>query len=371
MTIAAPRLQDRLRTALVRLGIVAYAPNALPLAVIGFYTAAVIIAGKMLAREVGMTMYVMSLIKLTPATVIPATCVAAVYVLIRDRPERPTAYLFRKLSGEWQIGTRLLRGAPIVLLLPPMLSSFTSFKGSIGHVVPFYFDPYAAAADRFIHGIEPWRLLQPLLGFPQVTYAISIAYATWFFAMYAIISYAMFISGDLRSRSQYLASFVLCWGLIGSLAASLLASAGPCFYLELYGGHDFDGLMAYLDSANAVIPNHVREVQSNLLKTFRAQETAFAAGISAMPSLHVAIAVLNGIYLSHVNRYAAFAAWVFALVISIGSIHLGWHYAVDGYVSAAMVVLIWNACGWLTDNLNLPTADRSPGGPGTGATARY
>ena len=34
-----------------------------------------------------------------------------------------------------------------------------------------------------------------------------------------------------------------------------------------------------------------------------------------------------------------------SVVILTGSVHLGWHYAVDGYVSAAAVLLLWVASG--------------------------
>lgn len=30
----------------------------------------------------------------------------------------------------------------------------------------------------------------------------------------------------------------------------------------------------------------------------------------------------------------------------IGSVHLGWHYAIDGYVSILAVIVIWKAVGW-------------------------
>ena len=36
----------------------------------------------------------------------------------------------------------------------------------------------------------------------------------------------------------------------------------------------------------------------------------------------------------------------FCILIMIGSVHLGWHYAIDGYVSVLAVIAIWKAVGW-------------------------
>jgi hypothetical protein len=69
-------------------------------------------------------------------------------------------------------------------------------------------------------------------------------------------------------------------------------------------------------------------------------------GISAMPSVHVAVAVLFAVL---GWRTAAWLGWLFtgyACVVLIGSVHLGWHYAVDGYVSAVVAPLIWALTGW-------------------------
>ena len=51
--------------------------------------------------------------------------------------------------------------------------------------------------------------------------------------------------------------------------------------------------------------------------------------------------------------------WIFgayAALIWIGSIHLGWHYAVDGLVAAASTIALWKVAGWLADWLDRPAA---------------
>lgn len=33
----------------------------------------------------------------------------------------------------------------------------------------------------------------------------------------------------------------------------------------------------------------------------------------------------------------------------IGSVHLGWQYAIDGCMSILLTIVIWRAVGWLLD----------------------
>jgi hypothetical protein len=73
----------------------------------------------------------------------------------------------------------------------------------------------------------------------------------------------------------------------------------------------------------------------------------YGGGISAMPSLHVAMAVLYAAVGWRVSRLAGILLSAYVLVVRVGAVHLGWHYAVDGYVSVALAVLIWNGAGWL------------------------
>ena len=70
----------------------------------------------------------------------------------------------------------------------------------------------------------------------------------------------------------------------------------------------------------------------------------FGSGISAMPSMHIAIATLNAFFLTATRQRAlAISGWLFMAIIQFGAIYSGWHCAVDGYVSMVVVALIWVA----------------------------
>jgi PAP2 superfamily len=49
------------------------------------------------------------------------------------------------------------------------------------------------------------------------------------------------------------------------------------------------------------------------------------------------------------QRWLAWLLSAFAGFIMIGSVHLGWHYAIDGYLGAAIALLSWWFSGKLVD----------------------
>jgi membrane-associated phospholipid phosphatase len=69
------------------------------------------------------------------------------------------------------------------------------------------------------------------------------------------------------------------------------------------------------------------------------------SGISAMPSLHVGGATLCALLGWRTDRRLGWMFIVYAGIIMIGSVHLGWHYAIDGYVAGLATVAIWGAVG--------------------------
>jgi uncharacterized membrane protein len=46
------------------------------------------------------------------------------------------------------------------------------------------------------------------------------------------------------------------------------------------------------------------------------------------------------------GRRIGIAAWLFVAVILLGSVGLGWHYAIDGYAALIGVALLWRVAGW-------------------------
>ena len=62
-----------------------------------------------------------------------------------------------------------------------------------------------------------------------------------------------------------------------------------------------------------------------------------------MPSMHVGLAFLFWLAMRETPASKFFLG--FYVVIFVGSVHLAYHYAVDGIVSTGLVALLWWASG--------------------------
>ncbi|MDC8759244.1 phosphatase PAP2 family protein [Janthinobacterium fluminis] len=286
-------------------------------------------------------------------------CGYAIYVMLLVRPANLTRFLFTS-SRRYLRRERLLHALPVLLLFPLFASSFTVFKAAVPVLHPYAWDRHLADWDLALHGgVAPWLWLQTVVGHPYVTAIINFAYHFWFFLVYAIL-YWLALSMDKRQlRMQFLLSFVLSWILLGNVLATLLSSVGPCFYGYLYPGHDpYAPLMHYLQASNQSVPVWALNVQQMLWNGY--QDHSSSLGISAMPSMHVATAVLLALWGWRVNRRAGAALTLFALLIMVGSVHLGWHYALDGYVGAAGAYAVWRGVGALLARAERRGAEARP-----------
>jgi hypothetical protein len=168
-------------------------------------------------------------------------------------------------------------------------------------------------------------------------------------------------SRNPRLRLQFILTQLLTWTLVGNLAATLLSSAGPCYYALVVGGEDpYAPLFAYLHEASAAmrftlfgapveLPLTSLQLQDMLWQSHVNGDFGFARGISAAPSMHIASTWIVARFCFDIGRRAAIFGSLFLALIFVGSIHLGWHYAVDGYVAIFLAWLIWRAVGWALD----------------------
>jgi hypothetical protein len=268
----------------------------------------------------------------------------------------PFGFIRDWLTLRWQ------RDRLLSVLTPPVvcmivLASFNSFKQLVLPAAGFGLDPLFAELDRALFlGHDPWILTHRLLGSVDATKLVDSFYHGWFVPMTLGITVAAFIASS-ELRMQYVLSYAVMWIVIGCLLAWLLPSAGPCYYQHFHGLSAFDPLMARLDAIDAALAaggegglSALRN-QAALLSHFDSGSLALGGGISAMPSMHNAMSVLFALGGMRLNRALGWAMWAYAVLIWVGSVHLGWHYALDGIVAAAVTLAIWWACGALVRTL--------------------
>lgn len=241
---------------------------------------------------------------------------------------------------------RLVNGLTAVGLMVGALISFVQLKKLIPILHPFSWDRTFADLDAALHfGWQPWELAHGLFGHPLVLTAVTGAYNFWMFLMYFVLVFACFDTGRPAARMRYLVAFVLCWALGGNLLAMLFSSAGPVYFGRLGLGDQFAPLLALLQAQAAQQPISALETQDMLWAWYAAP--GGISGISAFPSMHVASSVLMACYGFSLHRWLGRALAGFAAVILLGSVLLGWHYAVDGYAGVLIGLAAWGLSGAL------------------------
>jgi hypothetical protein len=217
---------------------------------------------------------------------------------------------------------------------------FSFVKASIPFLVPFHADPALAAADAWLHGgADAWQWFypggQPLLT-PRTSALIYIY--VWSVVMMLFPLLVVVTDRDPARVNRTLILYLATWVILGNFFATLGSSVGPVFHDKLIGGDRFADLVSALQSSG-MSDSDFGPVQDYLWQAYVAQSSALGSGISAFPSMHVAMAALPAIYLVERSIWFAPVAIGYVVLVQIVSVTSGYHYALDGYVSILCVVL--------------------------------
>jgi hypothetical protein len=178
--------------------------------------------------------------------------------------------------------------------------------------------------------------------FGWATTFIDSLYLSWLPVM--LVSFNLVVlSKPSQLKSQSLIAYLLIWPVLGTGGSYLLSSAGPIFHDALSGGHS--GLLDALSREGAT---GTLRAYNYLLDAYSSRYEALGGGISAMPSVHIAMACWLGLTLRRAFPRFQWAGWTYLALIWFGSVHLGWHYFSDGVVGVAGTLLLWRASGMLT-----------------------
>jgi hypothetical protein len=223
--------------------------------------------------------------------------------------------------------TAIMAFAPVIaglVILSVFLYSITFLKSMIPAVVPFWSDDLFAALDRALP-IYPQSMaiaLSPILP------AIGLYYGIWHLVHLGGIIWVLHWQGGNKAR--HILSFMLAWTL-GMSTAYLFSSAGPLFT----GVYNI-----------AVAPPSVRLAAEFLWANYKAHGSLIGGGISAFPSMHVALAAWFAIVLRDRGYPRIGAAYVVSIYFC--SLILGWHYTADGAGGIGIALLADRSSGlWM------------------------
>lgn len=267
--------------------------------------------------------------------------------LVRQKSQSPTSDLIKAVKTRFENPEKLTRIFHMLILFSLASVAFAVLKSSIALLNPFSWDIAFRDWDKALHfGRLPHEWLGAITGSPFVILALNFAYNLWFFIIFLYLYIFASRYGTTKEGLQFYNAFFSSWIVIGFLTATYFSSAGPCYFDRLGLGGDYNGLMAQLHQANENYSIWALTTQDML---WDGQEGIREGrlGISAFPSMHVAMATIMALASSSVSRRWGIIAWIYAAIIMLGSVVLGWHYAVDGYASFGLVLGLW----WISGKL--------------------
>ena len=260
-----------------------------------------------------------------------------------------TVLALHRIFGSARPRSALRTLVAATVLIGIAASLFLPLKYAIPREIPFWLDKPLAMAELNAFGTHPWVLLDRLFGWAAVP--IDRVYALWL-PVQLLAVYGIMIQPASPGKAQALIAYSLIWFGLGVIAAVLCSSAGPIFYDRLYGGSAFEALRSTLVRRGATM---VLAESDAMWASFASGRPGPVAGMSAVPSLHVAVSAWMVLAARSIAPRAAGLALAYCVFMWAASVQLGWHYASDGLAGVIGALAIW----WLTGlGMNLLTASR-------------
>ena len=235
-----------------------------------------------------------------------------------------------KVMWNWAVSNRgrVAFMLAAVLLAGLNMITFMWFKPMLNEHVAFWADPLLAQADWYLFfGRDPWTMLAWLN-----SEGTAIFYHRAWFGLMILCLLIVLWQPPTPERNAVLLTYFLLWSVVGPVIHMLLPAGGPVFFERLGYGDRFAELVTFEAMTKAA---------DMLWSYYSAGGYGPGAGISAMPSLHIATTVWMILAVRSAAPMLTAVFVVAGLLIFALSISLGWHYAVDGLVGgiAAWAVL--------------------------------
>lgn len=256
-----------------------------------------------------------------------------VVILMPTRANHPLNTVLRRIREPAQVAL-----LPAVIF-PLFLGAYTWAKCSIPFVAGYGWERTWAEADHLIFGADAWRWAHAILPdflAPAITFYYAVIWG------FALLFSGTLISAfaSLRFAATYFTALMLGW-LIGGIVLAYSISAGGPVFAHLTDPNLADRFLPLRAELLRLLgpDDLVLKSQRYLAAGINMKIALKGGGVSAMPSMHIATATTL-ICAAWGTRWLALAILFWALTF-FGSIYLGYHYAVDAPVAAALAVFCW------------------------------
>jgi hypothetical protein len=238
---------------------------------------------------------------------------------------------------------RFTAGILLAQFMILFMGAFTTFKNAMpAWRGGFPYDRLQADIDKWLHlGIDPIQYLTDCCSAAWFVTLMEMNYSKgWFLVVYGAMILVLIAPQFDLVRKRFMLEFMLIWILCGNVLALGFLSAGPAFFGQVTGEESRFALLASVLEHNSGFEQVSVNFQKYLWNFHESGKAGFATGISAFPSVHVAITAMIAAFAWEYDCKLGLLAFAYAALICFSSVLLGWHYAIDGYFSIAFVLLV-------------------------------
>lgn len=244
---------------------------------------------------------------------------AALLVLLASLP--PALRRYGKEVGIrwWSLSRQYLAALRLCISLAVLFAVYSNLKVAMPLLRPGLYDHLFYAADRALFlGHDPLKLISSF----RPHWFITLMHRSYFF-LFFFISFGL--SGSLFFGSaRYMERSVLALALayiIGLAGYYLAPSVGPAFYDDTYE--------LFRHTANSVVKMWLYNAYIDFCQRPYTASVAPFQGLAAFPSLHVAQIAVFIYYLWGCEKFLVGLLALPALLLTVATVYLGWHYVVD------------------------------------------
>lgn len=245
------------------------------------------------------------------------------------------------IVGRRELQRRIVLVGYAVVATILLQAGFTLLKNTMPYIHAYFADPFWAYWDRMVHfGRDPWVIMHWMGRFLPVDYLIHLYLAVWALPAIGLPIIIAASDGNHARGMRTIVLYVVAWVFLGNILALAGLSVGPVYYDRLTGDTRFFDLTQAL-VASGVTESPIGRIQEVLWKIYIGQRVGMGSGISAFPSVHVAVATVTAIYMIERSKWLVLPAVLFLFFTFFLSVYTGYHYAIDGYASILIIFTVW------------------------------